>query len=261
MNSKLGWLIALCLVTFGMVACGVKQEEHDKVVAAKKALEAELAKAKQLSAEQLRRIADLEGDLRKVRETLGGQLESQKEALKKQMDEIARTREALAELERLKERMRKQRELNDQLQNALKDMISAGQLKLVNIGGRLVIQMESKILFPTGKANLTRPGKKALIKLAQTLAKIDRHFQVAGHTDNVVVKNSPFKDNWGLSSQRAIIVVRLLQENGVPGARLSAAGYSEFQPVSSNRTEIGKGLNRRIEITLYATIPNQVTND
>jgi chemotaxis protein MotB len=261
MKAKRTWMIGLCLAAFGLTACGVKQEEHDKVVAAKKALEAELAQAKQLSAEQMRRMASLEADLKKVRDTLGGQLESQKAELKKQLDEIARTREALAELERLKERMRKQRELNDQLQNALKDMISAGQLKLVNINGRLVIQMEAKILFPSGKANLTRAGKAALVQLAQTISKIDRHFQVAGHTDNVVVKNSPFGDNWGLSAQRAIIVVRLLQKSGVPSARLSAAGYSEFQAVASNRTEQGKGQNRRIEITLFATIPNQIQGD
>jgi chemotaxis protein MotB len=250
-------MIGLCLSAFAFTGC-VKQAEHDKVLAAKKKLEDELAAAQKLSAEQVRRIAELEAEMKKVRSTLTGELEARKAEIAKQLEELEKTKGALAELARLKERMRKQAELNDQLQASLKDMISAGQLKLVNIGGRLVIQMESKILFPTGKSNLTKEGEAALVKLCQTLAKIDRHFQVAGHTDNVIVKRSPFGDNWGLSAQRAITVVRLLQKNGVPGARLSAAGYSEFQPVSSNRTEAGKGQNRRIEITLYASIPNQI---
>jgi chemotaxis protein MotB len=72
------------------------------------------------------------------------------------------------------------------------------------------------------------------------------------------MKGRRFKDNWALSGERATVFVRMLEKNGVPGNRLSAAGFSQYQSVASNRTKAGKALNRRIEITLLPSIPGQV---
>jgi len=69
---------------------------------------------------------------------------------------------------------------------------------------------------------------------------------VAGHTDTQPIKKSEFASNWQLSTERAITVVQFLQENGVKPANLSAAGYSEYQPVSKST----KAANRRIEIVI-----------
>jgi chemotaxis protein MotB len=80
-----------------------------------------------------------------------------------------------------------------------------------------------------------------------------RSFQVEGHTDNVPIANAPFASNWELSSARALSVVHVLIDGGVPPERLSGAGYGEYQPAASNDDRESRRLNRRIEIVM---LPN-----
>jgi chemotaxis protein MotB len=132
-----------------------------------------------------------------------------------------------------------------------KALIDAKKLKVKIRNGSMVIEMPSAILFPSGIADLSEDGQETLRTVANVLATIgDRKFQVAGHTDNAPKKYMKFKNNWELSSARALSVVQFLQENNVPPKFLSAAGYGENQPISDNKTEGGMAQNRRIEITL-----------
>jgi chemotaxis protein MotB len=76
---------------------------------------------------------------------------------------------------------------------------------------------------------------------------------VAGYTDNVPVSSKgSYKDNWDLSTERAVTVVRYLQSKGVDPKMLGAAGFSEYRPLAANDTAEGKSQNRRIEIALTA---------
>ena len=95
-------------------------------------------------------------------------------------------------------------------------------------------------------------GQAALARVAQALKDVQgKLIRVEGHTGGVPTDpKGPFPSNWELSTTRALAVVKLLQEKGVPAERLSAVGYGEFHPISSNRTPQGKSLNRRIEIVL-----------
>jgi chemotaxis protein MotB len=78
----------------------------------------------------------------------------------------------------------------------------------------------------------------------------DRHFLVAGHTDNVPIKTHKFRSNWELSTQRAVEVTRLMVEGGMKPSQLGAAGYADFDPAASNDTPDGQKQNRRIEIVV-----------
>jgi chemotaxis protein MotB len=250
----------------GLAAGCVSQGKYDTLAAKLKATEDEMAKKEaQLKKELAEVTAALERtrkDLATVKTQLSADLATketmlakQKAELERQLAELQKTRSALEELDRIKREMARQRELNEQLTRQFQRMISAGQLKLVNRRGRLVIQLQAKILFPSGKAEFTKEGERALTELAGILKNIDQHFQVAGHTDNVAIKTRKYQDNWSLSGHRATVVVRLLEKAGVPGHRLSAAGFSQFDPLQSNDTEEGKADNRRIEITLLPAIP------
>jgi chemotaxis protein MotB len=44
----------------------------------------------------------------------------------------------------------------------------------------------------------------------------------------------------------------LMMQFGLPAARLSAAGYAEFHPVSSNETPSGRAQNRRLDVVILA---------
>ncbi len=258
MKVPRGLMASIALVTLAATGCGVPQEQHDKVLAKNKKLQRDLAELQRLSEKQQGRISTLEAELKKVRDSMESQLAAKKAELARRLAELKAAQAAAEELARIKKELAAQRALQDQLRRQFQSMISAGKLQLVNVNGRLVIKMASKILFRSGKANVTRKGRRTIQQIASILKKIDRHFQVAGHTDNVPIKSRKYKDNWALSGHRATVFVRLLEKYGVPGHRLSAAGFSQYQPVASNKTRVGKSLNRRIEITLLPAIPGQV---
>jgi chemotaxis protein MotB len=134
-------------------------------------------------------------------------------------------------------------------------MIDSGKLEVVIRHGRMIVKLPASVLFPSGSADLSKDGDSALKEVASILKQFpDRRFMVAGHTDNVpTMATSPFKDNWQLSTTRAVTVTEALIAAGMNPARLSAAGYSEYEPVKDNGTEAGRQENRRIEIVL---LPN-----
>lgn len=141
----------------------------------------------------------------------------------------------------------------------LKQQIDDGDLALVIRDGRMVLQLPNDVLFDTGQTDLKPAGKKALEAVASVMQSMGhRSFQVAGHTDNVPIKNNRFASNWELSSGRALGVVHFLIEKGVQPSMLSAAGYGEIDPVAKNETVDGRKKNRRTEITLQPNIDELV---
>ena len=72
--------------------------------------------------------------------------------------------------------------------------------------------------------------------------------------DNKPVRRSRFKSNWSLSVARAVEVVKFLQSEGMDPKRLSATGFSEFDPIGNNNTPEGRAMNRRIEIVVMPKI-------
>ena len=138
-------------------------------------------------------------------------------------------------------------------------MVDAGQLKIVLRNGRMVIQLANDILFDSGKTEIKTDGKQALAQVATVLMTIpNRHFQVAGDTDNVPIQTSHFPSNWELSTERAVQVVRFLVAQGLKPEVLSAAGYGEFDPIAPNDTPASRAKNRRTEISLQPNIDELV---
>ena len=75
--------------------------------------------------------------------------------------------------------------------------------------------------------------------------------RIEGHTDDTRIHNVRFPANWELSAARATEIVRhLIVRDGFAPERLSAAGYAEYHPVASNRTIMGRGMNRRVDIVI-----------
>ena len=95
----------------------------------------------------------------------------------------------------------------------------------------------------------------ALNQIAAEIPKdIDWILQVEGHTDDIPVRAGRFADNWDLSTERALSVVRFLVESGLPANRLAAAGYGEFQPLDDAGSDEARRRNRRIEMKLTQRI-------
>ena len=125
------------------------------------------------------------------------------------------------------------------------------------VGDRFVFQ--SEVFFDTGKATLDKPeGRAELDGLASALLELEKKIpgeiawvlRVDGHTDVRPINSPQFKNNWELSAGRAISVVQYLIGKGVSPQRLVAAGFGEFQPIDSDKTEEAFNRNRRIELKL-----------
>jgi chemotaxis protein MotB len=168
-----------------------------------------------------------------------GQLAAGMDNLQKRLDELEKQKkiaEARAAMFRT-------------LADKLRAMVDAGQIKVTVRNGRMLLVLPNDILFDSGKTELKPEGKEAIGKVAKVLATMpaDRHFLVAGHTDNLPIKTKKFQSNWELSTQRAVEVVRLLIDNGMKPSQVGAAGYAEYDPAADNGSEAGQKQNRRIE--------------
>jgi chemotaxis protein MotB len=113
-------------------------------------------------------------------------------------------------------------------------------------------------LFDSGRAKLKQTGQDAIAGLVKPLNDVKRDWIVAGHTDNVPIKTATYSSNWELSSARALEVVNFMIEKGMPAENVGAAGYAEFDPVADNSTPEGRAQNRRIEIMMMPTIPQNL---
>jgi len=118
-----------------------------------------------------------------------------------------------------------------------------------------VIELPASLLFKSGSATIE--NQDALLFLKRVALIIDELpndmlVSVQGHTDNQGPGgNSPFKDNWELSTARAISVLQELLLDGVDPARVSASGFAEYTPLATNATASGREKNRRVELHFY----------
>ncbi|HZD04137.1 MAG TPA: OmpA family protein [Longimicrobiales bacterium] len=169
-------------------------------------------------------------------------------------EEYQRLQERLRNLAAVESEVRERNRIYEEVIGRFRGLIDAGQLSVSIQRGRMVIQLPQDVLFASGSATLGAEGRRTLQRVGEVLSGLeDRAFQVEGHTDNVPISTERFPSNWELSSARALSVVRVLVEAGVPAANLSGAGYGEHQPVASNDDAEGRRRNRRIEIVM---LPN-----
>ena len=124
------------------------------------------------------------------------------------------------------------------------------------VGDRFVFQ--SEVLFAQGQAEIGPVGQEKLAKLAVALADIAKKIpsdinwvlQVDGHTDDIPIRAGRYADNWDLSTERALSVVRYLNQQGLAANRLAAAGYGEYQPLDAGDSDDARRKNRRIEVKI-----------
>ena len=126
-----------------------------------------------------------------------------------------------------------------------------------------VIKLPAELLFKRGSAVIENEDAILFLKrIALIIQELPAGIEtsVQGHTDNTHPgKNSPFRDNWELSTARAIAVLRELLADGVDPRHIDAAGFAEFRPIATNATEKGRKKNRRVEIRFFGTKPKNET--
>ncbi|MBC7507997.1 MAG: OmpA family protein [Ferruginibacter sp.] len=178
---------------------------------------------------------------------------SQAESIKKSLDNIGAKD---AYIQDLQSAISRKDSLNLALVTNLKGAIGNMDDKDINIKvdkGVVYIDISDKLLFKSGSFDVSEKAGTVLGKVAAVLKnQPDIEFMVEGHTDNVAYKgNAMLADNWDLSVKRATAVVRILQNQyGLNPANMTAAGRSEYKPVTDNGTAEGRAANRRTRIVI-----------
>lgn len=150
--------------------------------------------------------------------------------------------------------------LNMVLTNNLTRSLSREELKEVDVQvlkGVVYISLADNMLYKSGSYEINDRAAETLSKIAKIIMDYkDYDVLVEGNTDNVPVnQNSPLmkniRNNWDLSTLRASSVVQFLQSHyGVDPKRMTAGGRGEYNPLTSNNTEVGKQRNRRTQIII-----------
>jgi len=185
-------------------------------------------------------IAELErklGDASANRKNMSQSIQQMKDALKEASDRKREIEKRLSEFRKLVQRF--------------KSLTDTGELSIMIRDGRMVVVLPSDVLFSSGSSKLSAKGTATIQKVGQLFSTTpDKQFQVEGHTDNVPIRSAQFPSNWELASSRALRVLKLMIESGVPTKNISAASFADTKPVANNDTAQGKGLNRRIDIVI-----------
>lgn len=230
--------------------------EEEATQAELAATQSALADQEELTAEAESKLDILNAQLAQLRNQLASlqkALEAAEERDKKQKARIAnlgkRLNAALAQ--KVDELARFRSEFFGLMIDALK-----GRDDVRIEGDRFVFQ--SEILFNSGSAELGTTGKSELLKIAialleiseKTPASINWILRVDGHTDAVPINTAQYPSNWELSQARAVAVVKFLESQGVPGYRLAATGFGQYQPIAQGKSATANLRNRRIEFKI-----------
>ena len=163
-----------------------------------------------------------------------------------ELDAMSREREALDG--RLLATQREADELRNQLANVpIPEEAAPGWTA---VPGGAMIAVEGSVLFAPGKVTLRDQARRTLDRIVSTIQGEygDKDILVFGHTDDRPIKKSGWEDNWQLSTERALAVVRHIISQGTSPGRVAACGCGEHRPRVLNSSEGNRSKNRRVEI-------------
>jgi chemotaxis protein MotB len=142
-------------------------------------------------------------------------------------------------------------EVKAKLETLLKQEIAKNSVHLAEDSRGLTVSLAEAGFFDPGSAAMHPESLAVVDRIAETLRPLGYNLRVEGHTDNTPIHTAQFPSNWELSTARATFVLQYLISNAnIPPQRLSAVGYGEYRPVTSNGTPEGRAANRRVDLVV-----------
>ncbi len=133
----------------------------------------------------------------------------------------------------------------------LKLEIEAGKMQIHLEPRGLVVSLRQAAFFPSGGDAIDPATYRSLEKVVTAIGKLPNPVRLEGHTDARPINTARFRSNWDLSAARAIALLELLTGRfAIPRERLAIAGYAETVPVAPNDAEVGRALNRRVDVVI-----------
>ena len=257
--AVLGLLMSSCASKKDLENCqNANKELNDKFLDIKD----QLTSTKEQLAVSNERVANLEQQLQAAKRDYARLQKSLDKSLtasnmttmniSKLVDQINESNQYIRHLVEVKS---KSDSLNMVLTNNLTRSLSKEELKEVDVQvlkGVVYISLADNMLYKSGSYEINDRAAETLSKIAKIIMDYsDYDVLVEGNTDNVPISRPNIRNNWDLSCLRASSVVQYLQNNyGVDPKRLTAGGRGEYNPLTTNDTEVGKQRNRRTQIII-----------
>ena len=260
------FVMAMMAVALMATSCASKkdlqncQSENRELTANYQATKEKLAAAEASLAAAQEQLSSTKKDYAKLQNSLDKSLTNANQnniSIEKLVDQINESNQYIRHLVEVKS---KSDSLNMVLTNNLTRSLSREEMKEVDIQvmkGVVYISLADNMLYQSGSYEVNSRAKETLSKIAKIIQDYkDYDVLIEGNTDNVPVSTTSAKmknirNNWDLSALRASSVVQYLQDNfGVSPKRMTAGGRGEYNPVTTNDTEVGKMRNRRTQIII-----------
>lgn len=266
MMKKNAFILPLLAATLLVTGCASKKDLENCQTENRELTNNYMTTKEQLAAAQARltsleeQLAQQKSDYAALHKSLDKSLlntNSNNINISKLVDQINESNQYIRHLVEVKS---KSDSLNMVLTNNLTRSLSREELKEVDVQvlkGVVYISLADNMLYKSGSYEINDRAAETLSKIAKIIMDYkDYDVLVEGNTDNVPVnQNSPLmkniRNNWDLSTLRASSVVQFLQSHyGVDPKRMTAGGRGEYNPLTSNNTEVGKQRNRRTQIII-----------
>ena len=260
------FVMAMMAVALMATSCASKkdlqncQSENRELTANYQATKEKLAAAEASLAAAQEQLSSTKKDYAKLQNSLDKSLTNANQnniSIEKLVDQINESNQYIRHLVEVKS---KSDSLNMVLTNNLTRSLSREEMKEVDVQvmkGVVYISLADNMLYQSGSYEVNSRAKETLSKIAKIIQDYkDYNVLIEGNTDNVPVSTTSAKmknirNNWDLSALRASSVVQYLQDNfGVSPKRMTAGGRGEYNPVTTNDTEVGKMRNRRTQIII-----------
>ena len=259
-------VMAMMAVALMATSCASKkdlqncQNENKELSSNYQATKEKLAATEASLAAAQEQLATAKSDYAKLQNSLDKSLNNASQnnvSIEKLVDQINESNQYIRHLVEVKS---KSDSLNMVLTNNLTRSLSKEEMKEVDVQvlkGVVYISLADNMLYQSGSYEVNSRAQETLSKIAKIITDYkDYDVLVEGNTDNVPVSTTSAKmknirNNWDLSALRAASVVQYLQDHfGVNPKRLTAGGRGEYNPVTTNDTEVGKQRNRRTQIII-----------
>lgn len=260
------FVMAMMAVAMMATSCASKkdlqncQSENRELTANYQATKEKLAATEASLAAAQEQLSSTKKDYAKLQNSLDKSLTNANQnniSIEKLVDQINESNQYIRHLVEVKS---KSDSLNMVLTNNLTRSLSREEMKEVDVQvlkGVVYISLADNMLYQSGSYEVNSRAKETLSKIAKIIQDYkDYDVLIEGNTDNVPVSTTSAKmknirNNWDLSALRASSVVQALQNQyGVDPKRLTAGGRGEYNPVTTNSTEVGKQRNRRTQIII-----------
>ncbi|HEY8890005.1 MAG TPA: flagellar motor protein MotB [Clostridium sp.] len=152
-------------------------------------------------------------------------------------------------------------EIYTKVQSFIKDKKLQSTVVIKSDNRGVILQLRENIIFESANSQIIAKSIPVLNSINTLIATFPNDIVIEGHTDNQPISNSKYKNNWQLSSDRALVVLEYFVD--IKGQkqpnRFTSVACGEYEPIAPNNNEENRALNRRVNILIVTNGKEAIT--